>query len=56
MFSFSIYLMFPEAMALGFTQPLTEMSTRSKKIIVVGSGARPVRKNDNLTAIWEPTV
>jgi hypothetical protein len=39
-------------MALGSTQPLTEMSTRN---IPVGEG-RPARKADNLTAICEPTV
>jgi hypothetical protein len=38
------------------TQPLTEMSTRSRKIMFLGSKARPVRRADNLTAICEPTV
>jgi hypothetical protein len=38
-------------MALGLTQPLTEMSTSN-----VGSKARPARKADNLTAICEPIV
>jgi hypothetical protein len=37
-------------MALGSTQPLTEMSTRN---IPVGKG-RPARKADNLTANCEP--
>jgi hypothetical protein len=37
-------------MALGSTQPLTEMST----INLPGSKERPVRKADNLTAICEP--
>jgi hypothetical protein len=37
-------------MALRFTQPLTEMNTRN----VSGSKARPARKADNLTAIYEP--
>jgi hypothetical protein len=50
--SFSIYLILPAAQALGFTQPLIEMSTRSRKIMFL----RPVRKADNLTAICEPTV
>jgi hypothetical protein len=36
-------------MALGSTQPLTEMSTRNLS-------GRPARKADNLTAICEPTV
>jgi hypothetical protein len=37
----------------GSTQPLTEMSTRSRKIMFLGSIARPVRRADNLTAICE---
>jgi hypothetical protein len=37
-------------MALGSTQPLTEMSTRN---LPAGKG-RPVRKADNFTAIYEP--
>jgi hypothetical protein len=36
-------------MALGSSQPLTEMSTRD---LPVGKG-RPARKADNLTAIYE---
>jgi hypothetical protein len=36
-------------MALGSTQPVTEMSTRN---VPEGKG-RPVRKADNLTAIYE---
>jgi hypothetical protein len=39
-------------MALGSTQPLTEMSTRN---LPRGEGL-PVRKADNLTAICEPIV
>jgi hypothetical protein len=39
-------------MALGSTQPLTEMSTR----ILPGGKGRPVRKADNFTAISEPIV
>jgi hypothetical protein len=38
-------------MALGSTQPLTEMSTRK-----ISGGKGPARKADNLTAICEPTV
>jgi hypothetical protein len=37
-------------MALGSTQPLTEMSTR----IFMGGKERPARKADKLTAICEP--
>jgi hypothetical protein len=39
-------------MALGSTQPLTEMSTRD----LPGGIGRPARKADNLTAIYEPIV
>jgi hypothetical protein len=39
-------------MALGSTQPLTEMSTRNLR----GGKGRPARKADNLTAICEPIV
>jgi hypothetical protein len=39
-------------MALGLTQPLTEMSTRD----LPGGKGLPARKADNLTAICEPTV
>jgi hypothetical protein len=39
-------------MALGSTQPLTEMSTRN----LPGGKGRPARKADNLTAICEQTV
>jgi hypothetical protein len=39
-------------MALGSTQPLTEMSTRN----LPGGKGRPTRKADNLTAICEPIV
>jgi hypothetical protein len=39
-------------MALGSTQPLTEMSTRN----LPGGKGRPARKADNLAAICEPTV
>jgi hypothetical protein len=39
-------------MALGPTQPLTEMSTRN----LPGGKERPARKADNHTAICEPIV
>jgi hypothetical protein len=38
--------------ALGSTQPLTEMSTRN----LLGGKGWPARKADNLTAISEPIV
>jgi hypothetical protein len=42
----------------GHTRPwdllnLTELSTRSRKIMFLGSRALPVRRADNLTAIYE---
>jgi hypothetical protein len=40
-------------MALGLTQPLTEMSTRN---LLGGKGFRPARKADNFVSICEPTV
>jgi hypothetical protein len=39
-------------MAVGSTQPLTEMSTRN----VPGGSGRPAREADNLTTICEPIV
>jgi hypothetical protein len=39
-------------MALGSTQPLTEMSTRN----LLGVEGRPARKADNLTAVFEQIV
>jgi hypothetical protein len=39
-------------MALGSTQPLTEMSTRN----FPGDSGRPARMADNLTAIGELTI
>jgi hypothetical protein len=38
--------------ALGSTQPLTEMSTRN----FPGGKRRPARRADNLAAIYEPNV
>jgi hypothetical protein len=40
----------------GHTRPLTEMSTRSRKITFLGSGAQAVRRADNLALIDELTV
>jgi hypothetical protein len=39
-------------MALGSTQPLAEMNTRT----LPGGKGRPARKADNVTAICEPIV
>jgi hypothetical protein len=41
---------------LGFIQPVTKISTRSRKIMFLGSSARPVRGAFNLTAICEPII
>jgi hypothetical protein len=38
------------------SMPLTEMSTRNRKIMFVQSRTRPVRKVDNLTIVYELTV
>jgi hypothetical protein len=43
-------------MAVELTQPLTEMSNRSRKIMFLGSRTRPVHEAYNLTAIYEPIV
>jgi hypothetical protein len=43
-------------MALGSTQPLTEMSTRNIPGGVGVKGGRLAHKADNLTAICEPIV
>jgi hypothetical protein len=53
---FSIYLILPAALGPGVYSTLTEMSIRSRKIILLGIRARPVRKADKLTAIYEPVV
>jgi hypothetical protein len=42
--------------ALGFTHPLTEMGTENIKIMFLESKVQLVRRADNLTAIYEPTV
>jgi hypothetical protein len=39
-------------MALGSTQPLTEISTRNLSVVK----GRPAREADNLTAVCEPIV
>jgi hypothetical protein len=55
--NFYIYLILPSAVALGFIQPLTEMSTRSIKIIMfLVNKVRRVHRADNFTAISEPIV
>jgi hypothetical protein len=39
-------------MALGLTQPLTEMNTQN----ILGGKGGPAHKADNLSAIYEPTA
>jgi hypothetical protein len=39
---FPIYLILPSALGLGFTQPVTEMSTGSRKVMFLGSRVRTV--------------
>jgi hypothetical protein len=47
----------PVHITLGFTQPLTEISTRNIKIIMLlGREVRRVCRVDNLTTICESTV
>jgi hypothetical protein len=47
---------FSQQYALEFTQPLTEMDTRSRKIMFWGSRVLPVRMADIFTASCEPIV
>jgi hypothetical protein len=49
---FSIDLILPAAMALGSTQPLTEMSTRNRS----SNKGRAAHNADNLTSIYDPIV
>jgi hypothetical protein len=53
---FQFAYLFRAHQALGFTQLLTEMSTRSRKIMFLASRVKPVHRADNLTAICEPIV
>jgi hypothetical protein len=50
---FSLPIHFRRTVALGSTQPLTEMSTRN---LPGGGKERLARKADNLTAVCEPIV
>jgi hypothetical protein len=52
----SIYLILLDALGPRFTRPLTKMSMRSRKIMFLGSRAQLVRRDGNLTAIYEPIV
>jgi hypothetical protein len=53
---FSIYLILGAALGPAVTQPPTEMSTRSRRVMFLGSRVRPVCKADSLTAIGKPTA
>jgi hypothetical protein len=46
---FSVFLNLPAAPSLEFTQTLTEMSTRNRRLILLGSWAQSVRRADNLS-------
>jgi hypothetical protein len=39
-------------MTMGWTLPLTEVNTRNFQ----GGKAQPARKDDNITAVYEPTM
>jgi hypothetical protein len=55
--NFPIYIILPAAPGPGFTQPLREMSSRNRKIIMfLGSKVRPVRTADNLAPMCGPIV
>jgi hypothetical protein len=54
-FFFSIYLILPAPLGPG-VYSRTEMSTTRRKVMFVGSRARPVLRADNLTAVCEPIV
>jgi hypothetical protein len=41
---------------MGFTQPLIEMNTKSRKIMFPGSRGQPVHRAENPTVIYEPIV
>jgi hypothetical protein len=49
---FSNYLVFPTTLGRGLTQPLTEMSTKSRKIMFLWSKALPVHRADNFAAVF----
>jgi hypothetical protein len=53
-FFFNLSHSFNLSMVLGFTQPLTEMSSLLEDIS--GAKAQPARKADNINVICEPTV
>jgi hypothetical protein len=54
--NFLNYLILQIALGPGVHSASRIVSTRSKKIIFIGSRARPVREADNLVAICEPIV
>jgi hypothetical protein len=53
---FLIYIILRPHCGLWFTQPPTEMNTRSRKMKFLGNKARPVRKADNFIIICKPIV
>jgi hypothetical protein len=53
---FSIYLILPAALGPGDYSASGRNEYRKQKSNVCGSRARPVHRDDNLTAIYEPIV
>jgi hypothetical protein len=55
---FSIYLILPAILGLGFTQTLTEMSIRKRKIMFLGSRTWPLTtlplSKPIVYTIWDP--
>jgi hypothetical protein len=51
-----IYLILPAALGPGGFSASYKMSTRKRKMMFLGSRARPVHKADSFTAICEPIV
>jgi hypothetical protein len=54
--SFPIYLILTVALGPGVYSASNRYEYQKQKRMFLGSRARPVRRADNLTAIWEPTV
>jgi hypothetical protein len=52
----SIYNILPAALGPGVYKVLTEMSTRNRKITVMGSRVQAVRKINKLSAVCESSV
>jgi hypothetical protein len=53
---FSIYLILPASLGLGFSEPLTESVPETEAKILLVSRARQMRENDTINAICQPIV